>query len=266
MSFPVFPDKHRLPAMVSADEMIEFRRAHGGLGAQRAPDGVVLCLYKGVMRRFAWKHRSHRVPGFLGDFYLLERTRRRVGVLGNIGIGAPAVTSLGEELMAWGTRRLVILSLAGGLQPDVEPGSVVVCDRAIRDEGTSYHYLPPGRDVLASADLVASLSRTLSDRGLAHRVGATWSTDAPYRETREEVERFQAEGVQTVEMESAGLFAAAQVRGAQAASTVIVFDTLAGPRWSASPNLRMLHRRAEAVLEAVIETLREGAPGGGGGT
>jgi uridine phosphorylase len=254
MSFPIVPDKHRLSAMLTAEQMIEFRRAHGGLAGD-APRGVVICLYTGIMPRFRWRYRSRRVKGWRGDLYLIDRTARRVGVLGNIGIGAPAIVNAAEELLAWGTKRLIILSLAGGLRSDLAPGTIVVCDRAIRDEGTSYHYLAPARDVRASPELVAAISRTLERRGLARLIGATWSTDAPYRETREEVEQFKGEGVIAVDMESAGLFAAGMARGAEVASAFVIADSLAGPRWTSPPDMRVLHERLKVLLDALIDVL-----------
>ncbi len=254
-NYPIFPDKHKLPALLSAADMIDFRRKHGGLADVTAPRSAIICLYKGVMNRFAWKHPARRIKGFLGDVYLLKRTRETVGVLGNFGIGAPAITSIADEMMAWGVQRLVILSLAGGLQPDLAPGSIVVAERAIRDEGTSYHYLAPSRDVQASPQLVTALCKSLQERGMNPLTGAVWSTDAPYRETRQEAESFQREGVLAVDMESAGVFAAAQARGAQAASVFVIGDSLAGPRWSAPPDMRALHLRLKALLEALIYSL-----------
>ncbi len=255
MSYPIYPEKYKLPSMLAAEQMIEFRRKHGGLGSLAAPESVILCLYKGLMRRFGWRYPSQHIPGFLGDLYLLRQTNERVGVLGNFGIGAPALTNMAEEMYAWGAKRCVILSLAGGLQPDLQPGNVVVCDRALRDEGTSYHYLPPARDVLASPELVKALCAALQSRGLSTRVGATWSTDAPYRETKQEAEQFQREGVLAVDMESAGLFAAAQARGLEAASVFVMSDSLAGPRWSAPPDMRSLHLQLKTVLDVLIKAV-----------
>src|ERR1700690_1121711 len=255
MSYPIFHHKYKFPAMLTAEQMIEFRRKHSGLGNLSAPPAVVLCLYKGVMKRFAWKYPSQHVGSFLGDLYLIKRVNRTVGVLGNFGIGAPALTNMAEEMMAWGTKQLVILSLAGGLQSDLRPGSIVVCDRALRDEGTSYHYLPPAKDVLASSNLVKSICTALNQRGLSQSVGATWSTDAPYRETREEAQQFQSEGMKAVDMESAGLFAAAQIRGSEAASVFVIGDSLASPRWSAPPDMRSPHIRLKLVLDVLIEIL-----------
>ena len=102
---------------------------------------------------------------------------------------------------------------------------------------------------------VSSISKAFEQRGLSHSIGATWSTDAPYRETREEAEQFQSEGIKAVDMESAGLFAAAQVRGIEAASVFVIGDSLAGPRWSAPPDMRALHLRLEILLDTLIEVL-----------
>jgi uridine phosphorylase len=236
-NFPIYPDKYSLTPLLSADDMIEFRRKQGGLGSIAAPRSIVICLYNGVMRRFPWRHPSRRVPGFLGDVYLLKRTGGTVGVLGNFGIGAPAITSVADEMMA------------------LAPGSIVVADRAFRDEGTSYHYLSPARDVQGSPQLAAALIQSLAARGFASTTGAVWSTDAPYRETRQEVELFQKEGASAVDMESAGVFAAAQVRGRQAASVFIIGDNLAGPRWSAPLDMRALHLRIRSVLSVLIDAL-----------
>ena len=135
-NYPIYPDKHKLSPLLRAEDMIEFRRKHGGLGDLPAPRSALLCLYRGAINRFAWKYPARRVKGFLGDLYVLKRSHGRVAVLGNFGIGAPAIASIADEMMAWGVQQLVILSLAGGLQPDLTPGSIVIADRAIRDEGT----------------------------------------------------------------------------------------------------------------------------------
>jgi uridine phosphorylase len=255
MAFPVYPDKYKLSAMLTADQMIEFRRRHGGLAGRQPPETVILCLYKGVMKFFGLKHRSIRVNGFLGDLYSLKRRRGKVAVMGNFGIGSPVVASLADELIAWGVRRLVLFSLAGGLQPELKSGDIVVGNRAVRDEGASYHYLPPGKYVEASATLVSAISEAFNRRGLMHQVGGTWSTDAPYRESREEAAQFRSEGVQVVDMESGGLFAVGRARGAETASVFVIGDSLAGPRWSAPPDMRMLHQRLKTVLDILIDVL-----------
>ena len=253
MSYPIHPDKHALPAMLTADKMIEFRRRQGGLGNYPAPETVILCLYKGVMKYFPLKYSSRRVTGFLGDLYLLNKTNGKTGVMGNFGIGSPVIASLAEEMAAWGAMRIVILSLAGGLQPDLQPGSVVICNRALRDEGTSYHYLPPEKYVDASSSFVSNLSASFEKSNLQHFVGGTWSTDAPYRESREEALLYQKEGMMSVDMESAGLFAVGQVRNIETASAFVIGDSLAHSGWSAPADMGVLHQKLKKCLRVLTE-------------
>jgi purine-nucleoside phosphorylase len=253
MSFPIYPDKHKLAAMLTADKMMEFRRNRGGLRNMNAPETVILCLYKGLMKYFPLKYSSKSVNGFLGDLYLLNKTRGKVGVMGNFGIGSPVVANLAEEMVAWGAKRIVILSLAGGLQTNLSPGSVVICDRAIRDEGTSYHYLPPEKYVNASSELVSKLTSLFEINEIQYSIGGTWSTDAPYRESREEAESFHEEGILTVDMESAGLFTVGHVRGMETASVFVVGDSLAGPRWLAPPDMRVLHAKLKLCLKVLVD-------------
>ena len=204
---------------------------------------------------FRLRHRAQKINGFLGDLYLLKKRSGQLAVLGNFGIGSPVVASLADELAAWGVNRLVLLSLAGGLQPTLQPGDIVIGERAVRDEGASYHYLPPARYVEASPGLVAELAAALTQRHLQPTVGTTWSTDAPYRESWIEVEQLQAEGVQTVDMESGGLFAVGQARGIETASVFVVGDSLASPRWTAPPDMRRLHQKLKTVLNILIKVV-----------
>jgi uridine phosphorylase len=257
MSFPLYPDKHKLPALVTAERMIEFRRRQGGLKGVDAPPAAILCLYNGVIKFFGWKYPSRHIGAFQCDLYLLNKTARRVGVLGNFGMGAPALVALAEQMAAWGTRRLVILSLAGGLQPGLQPGDVVLGASAMRDEGTSYHYLPPAEQVPASATLVGAIGDALRARDVKYTQGAIWSTDAAFRETREEADYFQAKGVQAVDMESAGLFAMGHVRGLQTASLFVIGDSLASKEWSVPTDMRLLHQKFKLLLDILIGVLDE---------
>ena len=252
MSYPIYPDKYRLPAMLTAEKMIEFRRQQGGLGNYPAPEIVILCLYKGIMKYFPLKYSSRRVTGFLGDLYLLNKTDGKIGVMGNFGIGSPVIVNLAEEMAAWGARRIVILSLAGVLQPDLNPGDIVICNHAIRDEGTSYHYLPAEKYVYASSHFVSNLSSSFEKSNLQYFVGGTWSTDAPYRESYEEASAYQKEGVMAVDMESSGLFAVGQVRGVETASVFVAGDSLAKPRWSAPPDMGILHAKLKKCLRVLV--------------
>lgn len=255
MSFPNYPDKHQAASLLDPREMIAYRRRLGRLPKIDPPEAVLICLQKGLPERMRWRIPFRRAGRLMGDLYLIKSARGRVAVLTNFGIGAPLVVALAEELIAFGARRLISMAWGGGLQPDLKPGDIVVCDRAIRDEGTSHHYLPPSRFSNASPKLAAELTAALESRGCAAQVGGTWTTDAPYRETREEVQQYQAEGVKTVEMEIAALFALGQARGVETAAAVVVGDSLARLRWQAPGDVGAVERALEKVYAASIEVL-----------
>src|SRR5512140_3353850 len=199
MSYPNTLDKHHLAAIVTPTEMLEHRRRGGRLPAIQPLEGVVICLQNGLPERNRWHIRTKRLGRLMGDLYAGRSTDGRVGVLTGFGLGAPIVAAQAEELIALGARRLVSIALAGGLQPDLPPGTLVVATGAIRDEGTSHHYLPAAREIACDPQLVDALSKALDARGAGHVLGRTWSTDAPYRETAEEVATYAGEGVLVVD-------------------------------------------------------------------
>ena len=258
MPFPNFPHKYESEALMTPQDMLAYRRSLGRLPRIDPPQSVILCLQRGLPERLRWRYPIRKVGRLIGDLYLLKRSGGKVAVLTNFGLGAPQISALAEELIAWGTRRLVSLSLSAGLQPDLKPGDIVVCERALRDEGVSHHYLPPDKFVQADQRLVESLVGALQSAGMPFTIGATWSTDAPYQETRAEVQQYQSEGIKTAEMETAGLFAVAQVRGVQAASVLVVGDSLADLRWELPPDQLPAERGIEAAYAAAVKALGAG--------
>lgn len=260
MSFPNDPEKHRHRSVLTATDIVEYRAKLGRLPHVEGLSGVLLCLQNGLpeRRRMRWRHPYRRVGKLMGDLYLMKKSGGKTAVLTNFGIGAPLVASLAEELIALGAQRLVSMAWAGGLQPAQRPGEIVICERAIRDEGLSHHYLPPARYVDASQELVKELADTLERHRHRHTVGTSWTTDAPYRETEEEIRQYQSEGVLTVEMESAALFAVGQRRGVQTASVLVIGDSLADMRWQAPLNVAPIERALEAVYGVALEVLGVG--------
>lgn len=255
MSVPNVPGKHAFEAVVEPAAMLAHRRQGGRMPSMQPPRAAVICLQRGLPERLRWRVRIRRVGRLMGDLYSVRATDGRVVVLTNFGLGAPIAAAQAEELIALGARRLVSVALAGGLQPDLPPGTIVVADAAIRDEGTSHHYLPAGRDIAADPALAQALARNLGARGVEVRRGSTWSTDAPYRETRHEVGIYQAEGVLVVDMELAALLAVAQLRGVRAAAVLVVGDSLAGGTWRPPERLDAMERSLEQAYRAAIEVL-----------
>jgi len=146
-------------------------------------------------------------------------------------VGAPLAGGLLEEIIARGGRKFVACGSAGVLDPTIAEGRIVVPDTAIRDEGTSYHYLPADREARASQSAVATIRSVLDERGVPYLVGRTWTTDGIYRETASRVARRRAQGALTVEMEAAAYFAVAEFRGVTFGQLLYGGDDVSGEEW-----------------------------------
>lgn len=256
VSFPNYPHKHKLASLLTADELVAYRARLGRMPKVK-PEGVLFCLERGLPQRMRWRIPVQRAGAMNADVYAVKKTKGSVAVLTSFGGGSPMVMELAEELAVMGARKMILMTWGGTLQHDLNPGDIVVCNRAIRDEGASHHYLSPAKYVEADVSLVNGVVGAIRKRGVQCTVGTTWTTDAPYRETREEVMHYQAEGVKTVEMESAGLFTVGQIRAVQTTSIVVGMDSLASLRWQTPERLDGIMRSLEIVYAAAIDVLAE---------
>jgi uridine phosphorylase len=147
------------------------------------------------------------------------------------GIGGPIAAGLLEEAIAFGCRKFMVCGGAGVLDRDIAVGHLVVLVEALRDEGVSYHYLPPARSVTADQRGVTELERRLRESGVPYRLGKAWTTSAPFRETRAKVARHRDEGCVVVDMEAASLMAVARFRDVPLGQVVYGGDDLSGEEW-----------------------------------
>ena len=170
----------------------------------------------------------------------VEHDGQRLGVLRS-GVGAPLAGGLLEEVIAMGCRFFVVCGGAGTLHEDLTLGHFVVVSAALRDEGTSFHYLPAGRQIEAHPEARRALETVLDNLDVPYVCGLTWTTDAPYRETPDKIAARRAEGCLTVEMEAAALAAIAKFRGVPLAQIVYCGDDLSGSSWD--------HRRWQSLSD-----------------
>jgi uridine phosphorylase len=258
MSYPIHPDKYKLKELYGAPEIVAYRKQVGRMPSLTSPEGILFCLERGLPRRLRWRVPVRRAGGMNGDLYELKKSRGKVGIMTGFGGGSPMTVELAEEFAAMGVKRMILMTWGGILQPGLNPGDIVVIDKAIRDEGTSYHYLPPAKYVEANVQLADQLTAAIMARGGTPSRGVTWTTDAPFRETVEEIRMYQSEGVKTVEMESAGLFTVGKVRDIPTVSVVVGMDSLAEYRWQAPENLKSILRSLELVYRASLDVLTGG--------
>jgi uridine phosphorylase len=144
--------------------------------------------------------------------YAFRNDEHDYGIVGS-AVGAAFAVLIAEELFASGCRLLISITSAGQIAPVQSPPYFVVIDRALRDEGTSYHYLPASAYSEADVNLTELASAALAAAGMSVRAGASWTTDAPFRETEEEIAAPLHAGILTVGMEAEGLYAFAKARG-----------------------------------------------------
>ena len=256
MSYPIYPDKYKLQELYGAREIVGYRKQIGRMPSLPSPEGILFCLERGLPWRLRWRIPVKRAGGMNGDLYELKNTKGKVGIMTGFGGGSSITAELAEEFAAMGVQRMILMTWAGTLQPDLSPGDIIVVDRAIRDEGTSYHYLPPAKYIDGDAQLANELMAAIQALGGICSRGTTWTTDAPFRETIDEIHQYKSEGIKTVEMESAGLFTIGQVRKISTVSVVVAMDSLGEFRWSVPENLKKILRSLELVYQASLNVLQ----------
>lgn len=198
------------------------------------PEHAVICFFREVVNKVAaeckakilvenrWEDGPHPI-------YEIAYQSQRLAFF-HPGVGAPIAAGLLEEAIAFGSRKFIACGGCGVLE-SMAVGDLVVVSGAIRDEGVSYHYLPPSREVTANERGVNALVTMLGGRGVPYRIGKTWTTDAPYRETPNKIARRKEEGCLVVEMEAASMIAVAQFRNVIFGQVLYGGDDLSGAEW-----------------------------------
>jgi uridine phosphorylase len=211
---PILENKHHgAPSVFSAHGLLrearrQKRMPHGDVPAicLLDPDGD---LFRGL--RDTGARRNRHWACYHTDMHDLTTEAGTVGVVG-CAVGAPFAVLVAEQLFASGCQLLVSVTSAGQIAPVATPPYFVLIDRALRDEGTSYHYLPPSRYARVSETALDVARRAFADQPDV-LLGGAWTTDAPFRETEAALAAARAEGLLAVEMEAAALYAFAQASG-----------------------------------------------------
>jgi len=141
-------------------------------------------------------------------------------------VGSAAAAQLMDWLIGYGVKEIISAGSCGALE-DFPENTFLVPQKALRDEGTSYHYVAPSRYISVNPHALKAIEKTLTQHGLKYKEVVTWSTDGFYRETRDKVAYRKSEGCSVVEMECAALAACAQLRGAIWGEILFTADTLA---------------------------------------
>lgn len=149
-----------------------------------------------------------------------------------MSVGAPIAAGMIDELNAIGCTKFIACGGCGVLSENVPVGDLLIPVSAVRDEGTSYHYMPPSREVLANDYAVRCIEKTLAAKGFNFSKVKTWTTDALYRETPHKIQLRKQEGCVAVEMEAAAFMAASQFRKVIFGQILYAGDDLSGSAWN----------------------------------
>ncbi len=214
--FPLF--RHRLssPSAFRPEALVEAVRAERTMESAQVPHICVLDFDGDLTDWLVKTGIAHPYPAwacFHTTMYSFEIDGTECGIVART-IGGPYAVLVAEQLHVSSARVLLGLTSAGRVSPSLPVPSLVVATSAIRDEGTSYHYVPAADIVTAPAKLAANLYKELQGLGLPVSQGLAWTTDAPYRETAEQLQEHAADGALAVEMQAASLFAFAEARHA----------------------------------------------------
>ena len=231
-----------------------FRAADAAKGL-RIPRRAVATLLgevsRGWVREQGWEI-AFNVDTVTGEFPIWVGEYDGVEVaISEVPVGAPAAAIVFDRMLMLGADTIVATGSCGSLVPH-EVGEFLVPTKALRDEGTSYHYLPASRWVETDPAVRAAIEGAVTARGLRYRECPTWTTDAFFRETPGVVASRRAEGCETVEMECAAFAAIAKFRGARFGQILYSADTLAGEQhdirgWGADARDTALHLALEAA-------------------
>lgn len=213
---PILDNKHySAPSAFTPESLLREARRQKSAAIEPVPDVCLLDPDGDIVRRLIQQGRARRHDGWVcyhTDLHLFDEGGLAFGVVG-CAVGSAFAVLVAEELFASGCRLLVSVTSSGQITPVRSPPYFVLIDRALRDEGTSYHYLPPSPYSDAPQALIDALDGAFGDLDIPVLRGATWTTDAPFRETAAAIDAMRRRGLLAVEMEAAALYAFARARG-----------------------------------------------------
>lgn len=223
--------KHSLDSVVNPDDFIKYIKSRNRNLKINVPANIVLCFQKSFFNRVISGFELEPSYFPAGEMYCSSKLEDDFAVVGNFGIGAPAAVCVAELLVASGARRIISVGTAGAISQKLKPGDILVCNKALRGEGTSKNYLRDQRFAHAGKEITDQITDTLNQNKLFFNHATSWTTDAPYRETGEEILKYSSEGISVVEMEAAALFAVAEYRKVQLGCILTVSDLLFDLCW-----------------------------------
>lgn len=213
--FPILNHKfHDKPSVFQPENLLREARRQKGITELVIPEICILDPDGDIEKYVIKKHKAQINKAWACYHTMLfEFTYQgvKVGIIGK-AVGASFAVLLAEQLFASGCKLLLSMTSAGQLVRTIAPPYFILIEKAVRDEGTSYHYLPPAEFSFIQREVKEKLNGVFDELDLKIFSGSTWTTDAPYRETEDVVNYYKGKTIHAVEMEASALYAFAQAR------------------------------------------------------
>ncbi len=206
---PLDEKDYAAPSVFRPENLLREARRQKRIPMEMLPEICVLDPDGDLVRQLRADGRARRCEGWAcyhTELYTFEHADETFGIIG-CAVGAPFAVLVAEQLFASDCRLVVSITSAGQIRQSGKTPYFILITKALRDEGTSHHYLPPTLFAEADPALVTPIKAAVTTTQLTVHEGATWTTDAPFRETEAAINRARQHGALAVEMEAAALYA-----------------------------------------------------------
>ena len=230
------------------------------------PKTCVSFFSKSIMKEFVSKFNprvfSANITNATATYpvYIINYKGTDIAVYHSV-VGAPACVANFEDIQVYGIKNLLLVGSCGCLDDKLEDCSIILPTAALRDEGTSYHYVKASDEIKLDKKSVACVESVIKGMGLHYHKGKTWTTDAVYRETKTKVERRKKQGAITVEMECSAMAAVCKFRKINFAQIFYGADSLAkeeyDPRSLIEENISEKGKMIPIALECAVAMDKE---------
>jgi uridine phosphorylase len=212
---PILAQKHYAqPSAFAPENLLREARRQKRIADSSIPKICVLDPDGDIVRSLLGRGEAQLQSGWAcyhTQLYTFSRGGIEFGIVG-CAVGASYAVLIAEEMFASGCKFLISVTSSGQIMPIRPPPYFIMIERALRDEGTSYHYMAASDYAHADAELISALDGAFAGFPVPVLSGATWTTDAPFRETQPAIDAMVKRNLMAVEMEAAALYAFAQVR------------------------------------------------------
>ena len=247
MNYPKFKNKHLDHALITAKGYVTWKNSLKNRHTIY-PQKYILIYYPQILKHFKKIYEPEKIK--FSRLITIYRYKN-LGVVPIMGVGSPNATMIMEELIAIGGKEFLNIGFAGGLGSS----GVFLCKKAIIDEGTSYHYDSPKEFSYPDIELTSRFEKRLKRYNLDFQKATTWTIDAPYRETKSEVQYYEKHGVRTVEMEASALFTLAKIRKVKIAAGFVVSDILREDMWHPQFDVKTVNNKLLQLFDVAVKCL-----------